>query len=258
MRLTQRIRVVLSSFSLLGTWSAIRYWLQYFRARLARDQRLLAITTKNTSYPMVFRANTIDRQVFSQIFLDREYECVGDLPDVRLIVDAGANVGFSAVYLLNRYPDSEVLAIEPDPAAFEVLRRNVAPYGSRCKTLNSAVWDRTTGLTLVDPSGAGESWAVQTHETPDGETPDLLAVDVGSLLRDSAYERISLLKIDIEGAESVVFADAPWLDQVDNIVVELHADSPFGDAEAVFFTAIAGRDFLISRLAERTVCRSAS
>ena len=49
----------------------------------------------------------------------------------------------------------------------------------------------------------------------------------------SAYQidRIGLMKVDIEGGEFAVFSDEEdlgWLDQVDQVVMEVHGD--FGDA----------------------------
>jgi hypothetical protein len=37
-----------------------------------------------------------DLHVFRQIFVEREYGCLDDLADVRLIIDCGANAGYSS------------------------------------------------------------------------------------------------------------------------------------------------------------------
>ena len=80
-------------------------------------------------------------------------------------------------------------------------------------------------------------------------------VDVASLLRDSGRERISILKIDIEGSEREVFAPATdartWLQRVDNLVIELHGPR----CREVFMTAIDGFGFELSTCDELTVCR---
>lgn len=251
-----RLQRAFDSFVVLGVPRAVLYWTQWLRSKLIRDQRLLTVTTKETAFPLSYRANTSDRGVFRQIFLAREYSCVDDLTNVGLVVDCGANVGFSAAYFLNKFPTCEVLAIEPDPDSFRVLARNLQPYEGRWTALNSAVWSHPTGLKLVDTYRDGEAWGRQTRETSPGEPPDVFAIDIGSLLRDSHYDRISLLKVDIEGAESVVFSDAPWIQDVDNIVIEFHLDTGRGDCGAVFYKAIAGRRYKVSQRGERTICRS--
>jgi len=39
--------------------------------------------------------------VFEQIFIGEEYSCLCDLKDTLLILDLGANVGFSSAYFLS-------------------------------------------------------------------------------------------------------------------------------------------------------------
>ena len=64
-------------------------------------------------------------------------------------------------------------------------------------------------------------------------------------------KRISILKIDIEGAELELFSSsASWIDQVDNFVIELHGE----DCEKTFFAAIKGRSLNVSRWGEVTAC----
>ena len=50
------------------------------------------------------RAHTSDLGVFRQIFIDREYRCLDDVQEPRLIVDCGANVGYASAYFLARHP----------------------------------------------------------------------------------------------------------------------------------------------------------
>lgn len=241
----------------LGAAGAARYWRERVRGYLAEDERLLTVTAKDAAYPLVYRANTSDIFVFWQIFIRREYSCANDLTDVGLVIDCGANAGYSPAYFLSRFPACHVIAIEPDPETFLVLRRNMAPYGDRVQALNFAVWGRSAGLKLVDTYSDGRAWTRQVREVRPEETPDLNAVDIGSLLRESCFDRISLLKVDIEGAEAAVFADAPWIDLVDNIVIELHDDTSFGNATSVFNAAISGQEFAVVRVGERTICRRA-
>jgi len=85
----------------------------------------------------------------------------------------------------------------------------------------------------------------------------MVAVDIGTLLRESGMERVSILKIDVEGAEAIIFSAnyEAWINNVDNIVIELHDDSDFGESSKVFFDAISGRSFEVSRSGELVVCR---
>ncbi|MFO0892156.1 MAG: FkbM family methyltransferase [Isosphaeraceae bacterium] len=217
-----------------------------------------SLTVPGTDHPIYFRNRSSDRFVCHQIFIEREYACLDDLTHPGLILDCGANVGYSSAYFLSRFPDCSVIAVEPDPGNFEVLELNLAPFGSRARTVRAAIWSHPTGLKISESKYRdGREWSCQVAECGPEEDPTVIAVDIPTLLRDSGRERISLLKMDIEGAEAVVFSRGyeSWIDLVDNIAIELHYDSPFGDAPRAFHDAIAGRGFATSRSGELTICR---
>ncbi len=80
---------------------------------------------------------------------------------------------------------------------------------------------------------------------------------MGQILKESGFERILILKMDIEGAEAIVFTGDydDWLSQVDNLVIELHHVSAFGSTLAAFHAALEGRGFEFSHAGELTYCR---
>jgi FkbM family methyltransferase len=167
-------------------------------------------------------------------------------------------VGYSSAYFLSRFPHCDVVAIEPDPQNFELLRLNLSAYGNRAQTLRAAVWSHQTKLALSEARfGDGREWSRQVRECNPGEDSDLFTVDIGSILDGSGHKRVSVLKVDIEGAEAVVFSKnyESWIDRVDNIVIEIHNNRRVGDCAEVFGKAIAGRGFSMARCEELTVCK---
>ena len=123
--------------------------------------------------------------------------------------------------------------------------------------MRAGVWSHAVSLTLSrERYRDGREWAVQVRPTQPHEEADFQGVNIDSLRAALGFERISLLKVDIEGAEVVVFGDnVDWLDRVDAMAIELHDDSHFGKATEVFYRAIGGRGFEISRSGELTICR---
>jgi FkbM family methyltransferase len=151
-----------------------------------------------------------------------------------------------------------LIAVEPDPSNFEMLAMNMLPYGNSVKLINSAVWPEVTELALSeDRQGKGREWSRQVRPYRSGDVFSFRAVDVGTLLRRSGYDRISILKIDIEGAESVIFSRnyGEWIDRVDNIVIELHGNTVQQNCHAIFYQAIHGKGFAVSQAGELTVCK---
>jgi FkbM family methyltransferase len=240
----------------LGLSSAVKYLVHN---RLDPERHPVVWThPRQAVHPLAIRCDTSDLSVFRQIFVRREYGCLDDLPDVRLVIDCGANVGYSSAYFLSRFPNCRVVAVEPDPGNFAMLQRNLSPYGGRVRLVRAGVWSHTVGLVMSqDPYRDGREWSKQVRLCRPGEEPDFEGVDIGSLLSASGCGRVSLLKMDIEGAEAVVFSDnyQPWLPSVDAIAVELHDDSCFGQASEVFYSAIGGPGFQVSRSGELTICR---
>src|SRR5262249_44081469 len=46
--------------------------------------------------------------------------------NVRVVVDCGANIGITSLFLAARYPAARILSVEPHPENFALLRTNVA------------------------------------------------------------------------------------------------------------------------------------
>jgi len=212
------------------------------------------LTSKHLRHPVWCRTGSSDISVFAQIHRDNEYRCLDDVREPGLIIDCGANVGYAAAWFLSRFPRAKVIAVEPDPENFALLQENVRPYGDRCETLNTAVWSHTAPLVMSEESsGPGSEWGRMVRPARPGERPTMNAVDIGELIRRSGFAHASILKIDIEGAETDVFSSnyQSWLGQVTNLAIELHNDA----AKAAFFSAIEGQGFATSRSDELWVCK---
>jgi FkbM family methyltransferase len=242
----------------LGIPSALRYDIQRARYALGIAPPVVTLTARRSRHPLSARPASTDFIVFGQTFISEPYACLDDVPNVDLIVDCGANVGFASAFLLSRFPEATLYAIEPDPANFEILERNLAPYGSRARADRAGVWSHNARLRIEErPYRGGGEWARQVRESPAGEPADIEAIDIPTILARTGRDRISILKMDIEGAEAVVLS-APnveqWMSRVDCLAVELHDDTHFGSATAAFRRAIAGQPFDVTQSRELTVC----
>jgi FkbM family methyltransferase len=207
-------------------------------------------------HPILLRPGTSDEAVVIQIFHRLDYRRLCSLSKVELVVDCGANIGCSAAFFLSQFPGCKVIALEPDPGNFEVLERNMQWYGDRAILLRNALWSHDTGLVLSRGRYRDNAdWSTQVRTANAGEAPDVDAISMQTLFSRFQMSRIHILKVDIEGAEAVVFANpGDWLDKVDSIAIELHNDSDFGDATSIFHRAIQSRNFDVSKAGELTLC----
>jgi len=116
------------------------------------------------------------------------------------VVDIGANIGFYTL-LFARWvgPGGKVIAFEPDPDNFDLLRKNVEANGYRNVTLHrKAIADRngTARLYLSDTNTADH----RLYDSGDGRS----FVEVETLRLDeilSGEEKIDFVKMDIQGSE---------------------------------------------------------
>ena len=195
-----------------------------------------------------------DMPVFEQIFISQEYSCLKAMKAPKLVLDLGANVGLSSAYFLNVFPETRVIAVEPDDRNVALCRTNLSPYGDRAMVLHGAIWSKSTKLRLVRGAfGDGREWTSQVEELIDGEgTADIQAWDVGTLIAMSGFNTVDLLKIDIERAELTLFGASTraWLRSIRNICIELHGD----DCEEVFLAALKDFDYELGRSGELTIC----
>jgi FkbM family methyltransferase len=187
------------------------------------------------------------------VFVLRQYQCLDDAQDVELIIDCGANLGYASAYFLTRFPQARLIALEPDPDNFAVLEANLAPYGDRCRALCSAVWSHPAELVLAETSFCqGRKWKRQVRPARPGEVSTVTARDLGSLLEESGSGRISILRMNIGGAESAVFGSdyEPWIASVDRMAIDLHGE----ESRSVFSSAIASQGFVVSSCESLTFC----
>jgi hypothetical protein len=117
---------------------------------------------KNSAFPILMRTQTSDRDVLGQVFIQQEYGRI-ELSKPRMILDLGANVGYSSAYFLSKYPETRVLAVEPDPSNYEVCRRNLAPFGREPKSCTGQLgrsapnWCSKKASTLTAATGRPRS-----------------------------------------------------------------------------------------------------
>ena len=188
-----------------------------------------------------YRAGTSDEPVMQQIFVQRDYDVtrlsrVADIVGFYqllltlgrepLIIDAGANIGAGTLYFADTWPAARVIAIEPDTANMDLLRGNTGGLPN-VSCIHAALAAHTGELLLVDP-GIGP-WGfralpasqVSAEATVREHIPALGMEDLlGQLPRDYAP---FICKIDIEGGERDLFADATdWIDRFPLLVIELH------------------------------------
>jgi FkbM family methyltransferase len=192
------------------------------------------ISVYGLKHPIHLRINEkSDLEVFKQVFIEKQYD-PNFYKNPKIIIDAGGNVGLFSVLMKNKFPDSEIITIEPEPDNFLMASRNLNKY-SNVKVLNKGLWSTDVKLKIIDEDVA--KWGIQVVE--DNENGNIEAICINTIIKENNFERIDLLKMDIEGSEKQVFSKnyEDWLPKVKILIVELH-DSMQKDSSRVFFEAL--------------------
>ena len=203
-----------------------------------------SLRIKPRGYPHSFlvRGGTSDPLVFHSVFSKKEYQ-TPDRKNIDLILDLGANVGYSAIYFARHYPHAKILALEPDRRNFQLLCENVKPYGN-IVPIERGVWWRKTKLNVANPKA--DSWAFRFEES-DREGIDCTTIE--ALLEEYQSEKKIMVKMDVEGAEKEIFQKNPsWPSEIDYLQVEIHGcwKTVFDALSAYDYSAsISGKNIVV-------------
>jgi FkbM family methyltransferase len=141
-------------------------------------------------------------------------------------VDVGAHVGYFTVLLAKQVgPSGEVVAFEPNPNIFEILKENVALNGYRNVILeNKAVADQAGQVELRLSSRLPQEGIDSIISDPGpGPRIKVLAVRLDDYF-GSGSNRVGFVKMDIEGAEALALEGMSRILAVHrpSLVIELH------------------------------------
>jgi FkbM family methyltransferase len=118
-----------------------------------------------------------------------------------LMVDVGANLGYFSLLWLHGHPDNRVIAIEPAPRNVEFMRKNFEANGvmDRVTLLDIVAGDKESPVTFdlgpVEQTGWG---GITLDSGSGGLQMEMKRID--SIID----EKIAVMKIDVEGADTLV------------------------------------------------------
>lgn len=197
-----------------------------YRKELARKKELLRLKeypryqkgiTSLFKYPLKFVDSASLLFMYNELFKQEIYKFKTSKPNP-YIIDAGANIGLSILYFKQLFPQSEIVAFEPDPELLAVLKENLTTFGyNDVQVISKALWDNETTLSFFQEGADGGRIATAI----DKESMITLPT---TKLRKYLEKPVDFLKIDIEGAEARVLKDCQdLLVNVERLFVEYHS-----------------------------------
>lgn len=191
---------------------------QYFLfEKLKRTPRytIASITLSGNEFKIVDSASFLF--MYKEIFERQIYKLTVESKSP-YIIDCGANIGLSTIYLKKLFPSSRIVAFEPDTKIFDALEFNINSFGLKDVTIeNKAVWNTDSEIQFMS-EGSDGGRIVEIESSKEVYSVPTIR------LRNYLNEKIDLLKLDIEGSEFEVLKDCKdLLINVENLFVEYHS-----------------------------------
>ena len=170
------------------------------------------------------RPGTNDDVIYGNVVTRNEYRVPDDLSGA-VVIDIGMHVGAFSHLALTRGA-AELHGFEPDASNFACAAQNLASFGVRVHLHNRAVWRSdiaAPALHFWRSSDAANAVGGTLIWETDGPLVEAVSFDdMVDAISGNGRRRISLLKIDCEGAEFPILLTSSRLEGIDRIVGEYH------------------------------------
>ncbi len=228
------------------------------------------ITTKTDSSLIIklrgiYKSKTIklrlkessDIAVFKQVLCWEGYRPVREAyaqyfghQDTLNIIDAGGNIGLTALYFHSIFENTNVVTVEPEPTNFELLSHNLKE--TNVQKILGAVWNQSASVKLLHDFRDRLSWSTRVELSDQKDADTTKGFTIEDLRLSNQFDFIDILKIDIEGAEKELFAPGyvDFLQYTKCVAIEIHDEFDCReDIEAI----LARNDFFFFDAGELTI-----
>jgi FkbM family methyltransferase len=128
------------------------------------------------------------------------------------IVDLGAHIGFTSLYFRLLYPNSRILAVEPSETNAFIFKKN----NPNIDILSFAIANND-GESYLNTNTKSQNFSLDNQ----GEITK--TIKFTTLLSKYLIDHIAILKVDIEGAETLLLESImEWSAKVNFLIMECH------------------------------------
>jgi FkbM family methyltransferase len=182
---------------------------------------------------VLLRKGKTDILVFKKIFIDQEYNFKFK-NEINTIIDAGANIGLSAIFFANRFPSARIIAIEPETSNYDLLLQNIKQYPNILPVLGG-ISNYDGQFEITDANADHWNFTLKNSQDSNG---DGNFYSVETIMNKFNLATVDFIKIDIEGGEEKLFeSNYNWLKNVKCLSIELH-DFILPTSSNAFFNAL--------------------
>lgn len=197
-------------------------------ANFSKEENLYKVILTDGNQLFLRDYNYSDYDVFKQIFNNKEYQIIIDLfrlntefSNQKIIIDAGANIGLTTLFFANALLNYKIFSIEPSLDNFKMCEKNI--QNNNVKLFDRALSEKENMRYSVERNFRDKKdWSITTKSDVAG---DIIGISLPEIIKENNLNYISLLKIDIEGAERFIFNkenDLSYLKITQIVALEIH------------------------------------
>lgn len=131
---------------------------------------------------------------------------INEIKEDDVVYDIGANTGLYTLFAAKACPDGEVIAFEPYPPNIDLLKQDIARNQlQNVEIVEVALSDSVGNIEFSQPSEADVSYGSSSIEADESDATIVVPTTTSDqLIADDEIPAPNVLKIDVEGAESLV------------------------------------------------------
>ena len=231
----------------------LREGIKIFVGLLFSRNNVYLIRSRVFANNIQLRKDQSDPFIFEQIFCEQQYNFNHPAPnEVKWIIDAGANIGLAAIYFSAKFPNAQIISIEPNKENFELLKLNTINY-KNIHCLHAALWYRNEKLDISNKDELSAGFMIEPNI--DASKDLIQAITINQIIEEYKLNEISILKLDIEGSEKEIFHNNSntWLPKCKCVITELH-DWLKPGTSSVFFKEMSNFDWVTYVKGENIIC----
>jgi len=205
----------------------------------------LSDTMKVHGFTLKLRRGSPDLAV-ALTSLGGEFDCLDEYFDTNfngLIIDAGGYIGTAALAFSKAFPNARIISVEASSSNAKLAAHNTASFPN-IEVIHAAVTadHEIKEIMLYDRSTGAWGYTIlhDAFDRPTTQLETVRTITIDQLMEMSGFAEVSILKLDIEGAELRLLQSPDWLEATLVLVAELHERIAPG-CEAAFIMATADR-----------------
>ena len=187
----------------------------------------------------VYLRDQIDQSVFNEIFKFKEYRRAEEqiINAKNPILDVGSHIGLFSLYCRALNEQAKIFAVEPEADNLKILEQNIKENNLKnIEIVSAALSDKTgEGNLIISSDNHNHYLADDFLDDSFAAVQAIKVFSLPDLLVQYQISKISLLKMDIEGAEYKIFESLSFDDflKIQAIIMEYHISSKNKDFKII-------------------------